>query len=113
MKGFRKYFPRGFDLEGYKEEDEWWRARLLIYGFNKACSNIAASYLKVGYESMSAIRFCTTSKGDLPHLSYIFRNPEPLGVEFNTVVFSVTGYLIFLDIQWEEEGVKSSRFHLG
>ena len=48
---------------------------LLIYGFNKACSNIDASYLKVGDESMSAILFFTTSKGDLPNLSYIFCKP--------------------------------------
>ena len=60
-------------------------ARLLIYGFNGACSNIASSYLKVGDESMSAIKFHTMSKGDLPHLSYIFLKPEPLGTEFKTV----------------------------
>ena len=47
--------------------------------------NIDISYLKVGDESMSAIKFCTTPKGDLPHLSYIFLNPEPLGTEFNMV----------------------------
>ena len=73
--------------------------KLLIYGFNKACSNIAASHLKVRDESMSAIQFRTTSKGDLPHLSYISCNPEPLGAEFNTVACSVTGSLLFLEIQ--------------
>ena len=52
---------------------------------SKACKNIDASYLRVGNESMSAIRFKTTAKGDLPHVSYIFRNPEPMGTEFNTV----------------------------
>ena len=36
-KEFRKYWPRGFESEGYKEEYELWRARLLIYGFNEAC----------------------------------------------------------------------------
>ena len=30
---------------------------------------------------MSAIRFQTTAKGNLLHLSYIFRKPEPLGAE--------------------------------
>ena len=44
----------------------------LIDGFNAECKNIAASFLKVGDESMSAIRFRTTAKGNLPHLSYIF-----------------------------------------
>ena len=52
---------------------------MLIYGFNTACKNIAASFLKVGGESMSEIRVRTTAKGKLPHLSYIFRKPETLG----------------------------------
>ena len=52
---------------------------MLIDGFNEACSNIDACYLKVGDESMSAIKFCTTSKMNLTHLSYIFYKPEPLG----------------------------------
>ena len=55
----------------------------MIYGFNEVCSIIAESYLKVGDESMSAIRFHTMSKGNLPHLYYISRKPEPLGKEFN------------------------------
>ena len=36
------------------------RRTLLIDEFNVAFKNIAASYLKVGGESMSAIRFQTT-----------------------------------------------------
>ena len=58
---------------------EWWRAKHLFDGFNTASKNIAASFLKVGDESMSAIWFWTTAKVNLPHLSYIFRKPEPLG----------------------------------
>ena len=42
--------------------------------------NIAASYLNVWDESISAIRFRTTEKGYLPHLSYIFRKLESLEV---------------------------------
>ena len=33
---------------------------MLFNGFNTACKNIAASFLKVGDELMSAIRFWTT-----------------------------------------------------
>ena len=51
---------------------EWWREKLLIDGFNEARKNIAASYLNVGDESMSAIFFQKMAKGDLPHLYYIF-----------------------------------------
>ena len=84
-KKFRKYRTRGFKLEVDKEEYEWWRVRLLIYGFKEACSNISASYLKVGDEPMSAMQFRTMSKGNLTHLSYIFRNPGPIGTEFKTI----------------------------
>ena len=69
---------------------------MLIDGFNAACDNIAAIFLKVGNESMSAIRFWITSKGNLPHLSYIYRKSEPLGEEFKTVTCSVTGVLFFI-----------------
>ena len=55
---------------------------------------------------MSAIRFQTTEKGNLPHLSYIFRNPEPLGTEFNTVVCSIIGDLIFIEVQRDKEVMK-------
>ena len=79
--------------------DEWWRAKIIFYGFNTVCENIAASFLKVGDESMSAIRFLTTAKGNLPHLSYIFRKPEPLGTESNTVACSITGALLFIEVQ--------------
>ena len=79
--------------------DEWWRAKHLFDGFNTACKNIAASFLKVGDESMSTIRFRTMAKGNLPHLSYIFRKPEPLGTELKTVACSVTGALLFNKLQ--------------
>ena len=72
--------------------------RLLIYGFNVACSNIAASYLKVVDESMNAIRFHTTSEENLPHFYYIVCKQDQLGTDFKTVACSVTVSLIFLDI---------------
>ena len=84
----------------------------MIDGFNEACSNVASSYLKFEDESMSAIQFRTTSKGELPHLSYIPRNPELLGTDFKTISCSVTGALILLDIQRGNGGMKSSRYNL-
>ena len=83
---------------------------MLIAGFNAACKNIAASFLKVGDESMGAIRFRTTAKGNLPHLSYILLKPEPLGTEFNTVACSVTGDLIFIELQRGKEGIEHRNY---
>ena len=72
---------------------------MLIGGFNESCKNIATSYLKVGYESMSAIRFRMTGKGGLPHLSYIFRKTEPLETEFKIVTCSVIVVFQFVEVQ--------------
>ena len=78
---------------------QWRREKLLIDGFNATCNNVAASSLKVGDESMSTIIFGAMAKGNLPHLSYIFRKPEPLGTEFKTVACSIIGTLLFIEFQ--------------
>ena len=59
---------------------------------------------------MSAILFCTTAKGNLPHLSYIFRKPEPLGTAFNTVACYVTGAFLFIEFHIGKEGLKQSKY---
>ena len=64
-----------------------------------ACKNIDASFLRVGGESMSEIRFRTTAKGNLLNLSYIFRKPDPLETEFNKVSCSVTGTFLLIEFQ--------------
>ena len=68
--------------------------RFLIDIFNEACKNTIASYLKVGDDSMGGIRFWTTDQGNLTYLSYIFRNMGPMGTEFNTVAYSITGVFL-------------------
>ena len=83
---------------------------MLIDAFNEAFKNIAASFLKVGDESMSAIRFWTTAEGNLPHLSYIFHKLEPLGTEFNTVSCSGTGAFLFINVQRGKEGMKHIKY---
>ena len=97
-KKFRNYWTKGFESEEDKATDEWWREHFLIDGFNESCKNIVDSYLKVVDDYMHAIRFCTTAKGNLPHLSYIFRKTYPLGTELNTVSCSVTGSLLFIEV---------------
>ena len=59
---------------------------------------------------MSLISFLMTTKGNLPHLSYIFRKTEPLGTEFNKVVCSITGALLFIEVQRGKEGMKEIRY---
>ena len=95
---FREYWSKGFESKEYKESNKLWRERFPIDGLNKVCNNIAASYMKFSDESMKAIHFWTTSNGDLPHFSWILRNKEPLGTEFNNAICSVTVSLIFISI---------------
>ena len=50
-------------------------------------------------ESISAIRFRTIPKGDLPYYSYIFRKSKPLGTEMKNVACSRLGAVLHLEIQ--------------
>ena len=97
-------------MEEDKATYEWRREKFLIDGFNGEC-NIVASYLKVGDESMSTINFPMKAKWNLPHLSYIFRKPEPLGTEFKTVACYVTGALLFIEVQRGKDGMKHRKYH--
>ena len=68
---------------------------------------IASGVGKTADELMSAIIFFTTPKGDLPHYSYNFRKPEPLGIEINNVVCSKVGMVLRLETQKGEEDMKT------
>ena len=83
---------------------------MLVYIFNETRKSISASYLKVRDESMSAIIFWITEKGNLPHFYYIFRKPDPLGTEFKKVTCSVTGDLPLIEIQRGKEGMKHRNY---
>ena len=85
---------------------------MLIDGFNESRNNIAASYLKAGGESMSAIRFRTMTLGNLSHLSYVFCKPKQLGTEFKTVVCYVKGSLLLVEVKRGKEGMNSRIYHL-
>ena len=84
---------------------------MFIDGFNAACYNISASFLKVFDDFMSATRFRTTEKGNLPHLSYISRKLEPLGTEFKAVAYFFTRSLLFIESLRVKEGVNHSNYH--
>jgi hypothetical protein len=49
-------------------------------------------------ESMSAFRPRTTKTGNLPHLSYVMRKPEPLGTEMKNGTCSKTNIMMFLHL---------------
>jgi len=51
-----------------------------------------------------------TYSGNLPHLSYILRKPEPLGTEFKNVCCSKTGVLLFLEVQKGKDVMANAEF---
>ena len=57
-------------------------------------------------ESMSAKRFWTTPKGDLPQFAFIFRKPEALREESKNLACSRLGFIIYLKIQKGKEFMK-------
>ena len=81
-----------------------------IDGFNKLHKKISLGVENTLYESMSSIRLWTTSKGDLPHCSFIFSHMEPLGAELKNVVCSRSGTMLYLEIQKGKYTMKISSF---
>ena len=64
----------------------------------------------MAHESISAIQFCTTPKGYLPHYSYNFRKLESLGTEVKNFPCSRLGTMLHLDILKGEEAMKTLIF---
>lgn len=62
-------------------------------------ANVAASFIKLVDESMSAWSPQTSKTGGLPHISFISRKPEPLGTEFKTGACSKVKIGLVLEIQ--------------
>ena len=48
---------------------------------------------------MSSIRPRKDKLGGLPHISFIYRKPKPIGTEFKAVCDATTGVMTFLEIQ--------------
>ena len=49
---------------------------------------------------------------DLTHLSNIFRKPEPLGTDLNTMDCYFTGELILIEIHIRKEGTNKRKGHM-
>ena len=66
FKEFRRFWPCSFVDPLVKVTDNFWKIRGLIDGFNESRRQISSGREKTADESMSAIRFRTTPKVDLP-----------------------------------------------
>ena len=93
-----------------KVTDNFWKIRGLIDGFNESRRKISSGKEKTVDESMSAIQLHTTHKGDLLQYSYIFRKPDPLGIDMKNVACSIFWAVLHLEIQKGEKAMKTSKF---
>ena len=68
---------------------------------------------KTADESMSAIWFWTTPKGDLKQYLFIFRKPDKLDMELRNSACSRLGNVLYLYIKKGKETMKASDFQQG
>ena len=100
LKQLKQFTPFLWTEPEKKATNLWWMFRLAVVEFNKNCAGtVCLSVYKTLDEIMSAYWPQTTQYGDLPHLSFIARKPEPLGTEFKAAADCKTGALIWLELQ--------------
>ncbi|KAL7548885.1 hypothetical protein ACHAWF_013195 [Thalassiosira exigua] len=105
----KKFFPHAF--EGHDPKDPWNQIMGLVKGFNSNRKTLmAASFLKIMDELMSAFQPRSTPDGGLPHFSYVSRKPRPFGVEFKVLVCGVTKIMLYLEIQRGKEAVNGEEY---
>lgn len=118
FEAIRSVFPHAFADQSCGDSsqsnyDPWFPVSGLVRDFNNnRKKNVAASKTKVLDETMSAYKPRKGKTGGLPNISYIQRKPEPLGTEFKSLACSVTGIMLYLEIQrGKDEMLKWSRMH--
>ena len=100
---FKAFWTCSFTNPTVKGIYNFWKVRGLIDGFNNSCRQIVSGLVRNANESISAIHYHTTPKGDLPHYYYIFRNLNTLGTEINNVSCYRLGTMLHLEIQKGKE----------
>lgn len=78
----RHFVPMMWADESKKDTDDWWQIQKLFDDFNiNRTSTVSPCDDHVLDEFMSAFKPQTRSTGNLPHISFVMRKPEPLGTE--------------------------------
>eukprot|EP00957_Ditylum_brightwellii_P095397 7266635-Ditylum_brightwellii.AAC.1 len=90
FKHIKRLIPNMWKDKSHAEEDPWWNFVTAVDDFNE-------NRKKTDAASISKPQ--TTATGDLPHLSFIERKPEPLGVEFKNSTCGVIGMFLAMELQ--------------
>ena len=106
IKDFRTFWPCYFVDPSVKGTDNFWKIRGLIDVFNESRRHIYSGVKKWHMRWWVPYDFIPPPKGDLPHYSFIFRKPEPLGIDTKNVACSMLGTMLYLYIQKGKEATK-------
>ncbi|KAL3913371.1 MAG: hypothetical protein SGARI_000690, partial [Bacillariaceae sp.] len=91
--------------------DPWHPIKALVVEYNDNRKKlVAASVILVLDEAMCNFQPRTTKSSLLPFLSFIFRKPKPLGVEYKVIACTKTGITLGLEIQRGKIPMKKLRF---
>ncbi len=98
FREIKKYIPIMFTSDEKKlNEDPWYQIIKVVEDFNSNRKRtIATSNLRDTDETMSPYCPQTVKTGNLPHLSYVFRKPEPLGTEFKNCLDGTSKIMLCL-----------------
>ena len=97
---------RVVDKSKCNEKDVWWPVRSFIQKFNEnRRRSIYPSYKCVVDESMCAFR-----GSGLPHVSFVPRKPEPVGLELKTLADTESGVMLCLEMCEGKEAMSSKKY---
>ena len=95
--------------DGDLDRDRWRDVTWMIEAFNKSRKmHVKPGWLLCVDESMIA----WTGNG-CPHLSYVPRKPEPLGIEIKNLCDATSGVMLFLEIQDNKEMMARKKYRSG
>ena len=114
FKQYRHFVHKTWECEELKKKNSpWWRIEKAVTTFNESRKHlIQTSEIHVVDESMSAYCPQTTQKGDLPHLSYVLRKPEPLGTEFKSCACPLLKIMTCLELCRGKDEMKEQKYHM-
>jgi hypothetical protein len=110
FKEFKCFLPDIWVNNSTKKTDPWYK--LLWQLMNSTLvERHYSDFLrwKVRYESMIAGRPRTTALGGLRIVPLVVQKLEPLGTDFKTSAYPVTGVMTMMEIQRDKGGMKEKR----
>ena len=105
------HLPYMWADEGLKGTDDWWKiVRVFDWYAENRRRTVHASNTKLVNETMFAFRPQTQKDGNVPHLSYVQRKPENLGVKVKSCAALRPRVFLSLEIQRSKDDLNGREF---